>query len=121
MSTTVLIIEDEPMIALEIQETLKKNGFHCPEVATAVEEIFDKFRRVQPDVILMDINLRSYTDGVDAAHRLSLFGSTPVIFLTANEDPFIEKRAKAIQNSHYVRKPFDESELVDLINRVARR
>lgn len=119
MGATILIVEDEPMFALEIQETLKRNGFHCPEVATSVEQVFDKFNRLRPDVVLMDINLRSYTDGIDAAHRLSLFGPVPVVFLTANEDPYIEKRAKATENSYYVSKPFDEAELVGLLNRIA--
>ena len=118
MQKTLLIVEDEPIIALELQETLKRRGYAVPEIAGSADTVFEAFRRAKPDLVLMDINLRSYTDGIDAAKRLSLFGSTPIVFITANEDINVEKRARDTSNSYYIKKPFDEDRLVELIEQI---
>lgn len=115
---TILVVEDEPVLAMEIQETLQSHGFTVPAPVGSADGVLPAFRAVRPDVIIMDINLRSYTDGVDAAKRLSLFGRTPVIFLTANQDADVEKRARDTSNSYYLQKPYDEDRLVDLIEQV---
>ena len=118
MSKRLLIVEDEPIIALELQETLKRRGYDVPEIAGSADTVFEAFRSAKPDLVLMDINLRSYTDGIDAAKRLSLFGSTPIVFITANEDANVEKRARGTSNSYYIKKPFDEERLVELIEQI---
>jgi len=118
MGYTVLIVEDEPIVALELKETLIQHGYKVPEVATTADGVLEAFNRVKPALVLMDINLRSYTDGVDAAHRLGLFDDAPVVFLTGNRDPHVEKRARATSNSYYVQKPFDEDRLIELLDQI---
>lgn len=118
MSGILLIVEDEPIMALELKETLERRGFSVPEIVPSADTVVEAYARVRPDLVIMDIQLRSYIDGIDSAHRLSIFGSTPIMFLTANEDPGVERRARKTPNSYYVRKPYDEDRLVDLIEQI---
>lgn len=118
MSRKVLVVEDEPILAMEICEALAQRGFEVPEPVISADTVMKAFGQHRPDVVIMDINLRSYTDGVDAAKRLSLFGQVPVVFLTANQDPSVETRARGTTNSYYLKKPYDEDRLVDLIEQI---
>ncbi len=118
MGGTLLIIEDEPIMALELKATLEQRGYVVPEIVPSADTVVEAYARVRPDLIIMDIQLRSYIDGIDSAHRLTVFGSTPILFLTANEDTKVERRARNIKNSYYVRKPYDEDRLVELIEQI---
>ncbi|MCB0326756.1 MAG: response regulator [Bdellovibrionales bacterium] len=107
----ILIVEDEAIIAKDIQDQLINLGYQvCGKEATAAGAI-EKAKQMRPDVVLMDIQIQGDRDGVEAAQEISSRFGTPIIFLTAHADEHTLNRAKNIGPYGYILKPFDEGDL----------
>lgn len=113
----VLVAEDEPLIGADLEELLVALGYEVPRVIDSVDMVLPAFRDCRPDIVIMDIRLRSFNDGIDAARRLRLFSEVPVIFLSAHSDEATYKRAKDINSSVFLSKPLDENRLATEIAR----
>ena len=87
----VLVVEDEPIIGLQLQESIQAMGYEVPAVIDSGDEVLRAVLLHKPDLILMDINLRSFIDGLDAAKRVKLVCAVPVIFLTADPSKVSDK------------------------------
>jgi DNA-binding response OmpR family regulator len=107
----ILVVEDEPLVGLELKEGLEKKGYVVPDVIEAGEEFAAALSRYQPDLVLMDIHLRGKIDGVQAAARARTDFDVPVIYLTAYSDSDTLRRAAETDPSAFLLKPFDEQEL----------
>jgi CheY-like chemotaxis protein len=107
----ILIVEDEPLVALEIKESLERMGYEVPDVLDSGDEVLSSVMRFSPDLVLMDIHLNSFTDGIDAVQRLRLLNNTPVIYMTAYSNTEIRERAKRTEAEAYLLKPLSEDEL----------
>lgn len=112
----VLIVEDEKIIALDLQRRLQKFGYTVVHLASNAEEAVESAREYHPDIILMDIMLGGERDGVDAALEIKKTLSTPIVFLTAYADENTVERAKRAEPVGYVLKPFKERELQTTID-----
>lgn len=108
----ILITEDELIVALEIEETLKKLGYIVVGKVTSGEEAILKAGELTPDLVMMDIRLDGEMDGITAAKRISTLYDIPIIFLTAHSDEATLKRAIDVSPSGYLLKPFNERELL---------
>ncbi|MBW4443720.1 MAG: response regulator [Plectolyngbya sp. WJT66-NPBG17] len=116
MSTArVLIVEDESIIALDIQISLQNAGYQVVSIATNAEEALSDTAVLQPDLVLMDIRLRGEMDGVETAEQIRQMWQLPVIFLTAHADENTLSRAKRTQPFGYILKPFEDRELITMI------
>jgi hypothetical protein len=82
-ATDVLIIEDEPIIAMDIEELVQSCGHRVVGVASTERDAVDIARRTRPGLILADINLGAGGDGANAVSRILQSHRTPVIFVTA--------------------------------------
>jgi signal transduction histidine kinase len=111
----VLIVEDESIIALDIQTSLQNAGYHVVSIATTSEEALTDTADFQPDLVLMDIRLRGEIDGVETAEKIRQDWQLPVIFLTAHADDNTLNRAKKTQPFGYILKPFEDRELITMI------
>lgn len=111
----ILVVEDEAMVGLEVQESLKKAGYDVPEIVISFENIMPAFVRHKPDLIIMDINLNSFTDGVSAVQRMRILGDTPVLYLTAYRDSETKKRALSTNPAGYLVKPVSEETLLQAV------
>jgi len=109
--TKILIVEDENIVAKDIQNTLKSLGYLVAGVAASGEEAIQKTGETRPDLVLMDIMLRGYQDGVEAAQTILAQHNIPVIYLTAYTDDKTLQRAKITEPYGYILKPFEEREL----------
>jgi CheY-like chemotaxis protein len=100
----VLIIEDEPLIAMTLQSLTEENGATSTDIVdTEVDAIRSAARRT-PDVIISDVNLRSGT-GPDAVAAIrSASGPVPVIFITAMPRDSLKTSAR----DQVLGKPIDE-------------
>ncbi|MCX6049986.1 MAG: response regulator [Chloroflexi bacterium] len=107
----ILIVEDEGIVAMELQERLRVMGYIVTGVATTGEMAFEKATHLRPDLILMDIKLKGNMDGVMATEQIRAQFDIPVIFLTAYADEYTLQRAKMTVPYGYVLKPFEEREL----------
>lgn len=104
----VLIVEDDAIIGLHIQSSLKRMGYSVLGVALSGEEAIFQAEQLLPDLILMDISLAGNIDGITAAETIHKGMNLPIIFLTAFADSQTLQRAKITDPFGYILKPFDE-------------
>jgi len=107
----IMIVEDENIIAMDIQETLKGLGFGTA-VASNGEDAVTKATEERPDLVLMDIVLPGELDGIEAARKIREHLDIPVVYLTAYSDINTLHRAKITEPFGYLLKPLKERELL---------
>jgi diguanylate cyclase (GGDEF)-like protein/PAS domain S-box-containing protein len=108
----ILIVEDEQIVALDIQGTLESCGYTIVGQTHRGDEAIKKAAELHPDLIIMDIGLKGEMDGIEAAKQIRSRFDLPVIFLTAFANlPTIERARKA-EPYGYIIKPFEERDLV---------
>lgn len=107
----ILVVEDEAIVAKDLQYRLKKFGYTVPAIASSGEEAINKAVETSPDLVLMDIRLKGAMDGIEAAQEIYKRLDIPVIYLTAYADEKTLERAKITAPFGYILKPFKEREL----------
>lgn len=107
----ILVVDDERIVNLDIQATLKRLGYDIVGDAVSGSEAIEKASQFKPDLVLMDIKLRGEMDGVEAANFIIKSYDIPVIFLTAYSDDQTLNRAKLSGPFGYLLKPFEERDL----------
>ncbi|HEX5735266.1 MAG TPA: EAL domain-containing protein [Blastocatellia bacterium] len=107
----ILVVEDESIVALDIQDRLESLGYDVPATVASGERAVEQAGALSPDLVLMDIQLKGRMDGVEAADHIRQRFGIPVIYLTANADHPTVQRAKVTEPFGYVIKPFEEREL----------
>nr|WP_319375846.1 response regulator [uncultured Methanoregula sp.] len=113
---TVMVVEDELIIAENLKVTLTGMGYEVPPVAGTSDEALSTADSCLPDLILMDIILEgSPIDGVETARRIRSRHDIPVVFVTAYADDETLERVKVTEPSAYILKPFNERELYSAI------
>jgi two-component system cell cycle sensor histidine kinase/response regulator CckA len=108
---TILVVEDESIVAMDLQQRLGGMGYSVPAVASSREEALRKAAEVKPDLVLMDIRLKGYADGIEIAAQLRKLLDVPHVYLTAYSDPATLSRAKVTEPFGYIVKPFDDETL----------
>jgi len=114
-NSRILIVEDEGIIAKDIQSTLNRSGYSVIGIASSGEEAIKKAMEIHPDLVLMDIVLEGAMDGVEAAEHIRDHFDIPVVYLTAYSDDTTLQRAKITEPFGYILKPFQEKELYTTI------
>jgi PAS domain S-box-containing protein len=107
----ILVVEDEALVAADLEERLEVLGFEVCGVADSCEGAIADANALQPDLVLMDINLIGPRDGIDAAIEIHETSNIPVIFLTAYADDATLARIRPADPFGYIVKPFAEREL----------
>jgi PAS domain S-box-containing protein len=107
----LLIVEDESLVAADLEEQLTQFGYIVVGMADAATQAIDLARSLKPDLVLMDITLNGPTTGVEAAQAIVHEHNSPVIFLTAHTDETTIQRAKHTGPFGYLNKPFAKPEL----------
>ena len=107
----IVVVEDEGIVALDIQSKLEAMGYEVPAVAASASEALAKVEDLNPDLVLMDIQLEGDVDGVQAAEQITRQLRIPVVYLTAYSDETTVERAKSTHPLGYLLKPFEEREL----------
>ena len=108
---TILVVEDERIVAEDIQDRLLQLNYAVAATTGRGEEAVSLARRHNPDLVLMDIRLQGQMDGIEAGRIITEELHLPVVFLTANSDNDTLERAKAAEPFGYLLKPFVEQEL----------
>lgn len=109
--TTILIIEDELIIAKDLQNRLESEGYNVPEVCINGEEAMELIEIIKPDMVLIDIQLESQYDGIETAEKIRLNYNLPVIYMTAHVNNDVLERIKLTQPSGFLMKPINYTEL----------
>ena len=111
----ILIVEDESVIAMDIEEALLSLNYDVIGKAASSAEAMELISRKKPELVLMDIYLEGDVDGIETAAKVKAQYNIPVIFLTAYADKSTLDRAKIIEPYGYVLKPFRQTELRTVI------
>jgi DNA-binding LytR/AlgR family response regulator len=109
--TNILVVEDESIVAKDIQHSLKKLGYIVVGICSTGEDAIKVTEEVKPDLILMDIMLKGDMSGIDAATHIREKYNIPVIYLTAYADESTLSKAKVSEPYGYIIKPFKEIDL----------
>ncbi|MBD2516700.1 response regulator [Nostoc sp. FACHB-973] len=107
----VLVVEDEYILAINLQESLESLGYTVLDIADSAETAIEKATQLRPNLILMDIRLRGEVDGIQAAEQIWHYLQIPVIYLTGHSDKSTVERATLTSPFGYILKPIREQEL----------
>lgn len=107
----ILIVEDEMIIAANISLQLTSLGYEVIGIIPRGEEALIHIKEHQPDIVLLDINLKGKIDGIETALLMQQDFNIPIIYLTANADDANFNRAKATNPYAFISKPFKKLDL----------
>ncbi|MBW4576676.1 MAG: response regulator [Aphanothece sp. CMT-3BRIN-NPC111] len=110
-NTKLLVVEDEEIVAFDIESTLNTLGYDVIAVVPSGEEAIQEAATSKPDLVLMDIRLKGSMDGIQASESIIKHFNIPVVYLTAHADAATLERAKITTPFGYLVKPFEESAL----------
>jgi CheY-like chemotaxis protein len=108
---SVLIVEDEGIIARDLRRTLSALGYAVTGMVSTGSEALKVLSTVSADLVLMDIRIDGHLDGIETAERIRERFGIPVIFLTAHSDPSTLGRAMSAEPFGYILKPFTPEDL----------
>lgn len=115
----ILIIEDDKKIREELSTFLSKNGYHC-EVLCDFERIIEEILAVNPDLVLLDINL-PFLDGYYICRELSRQSVIPIIVVTSRDTELDELMAMNFGADDFITKPYNTQILLAHISSVLKR
>lgn len=113
----VMIIEDEMVTAMSIKMELENIGYEICGLVNSGEKAIASLDQENPNVVLMDINLKGKIDGIEAAIKLRDRQKLPIIFLSGNDDEETRKRASVVKPIAYLNKPTEIDDLKQAIDK----
>jgi len=115
---TILVVEDDGLIALYLTELLEKTGYLVVAASSGESALKVLEKSPVPDLILMDIGLAGSLDGIETLLEIRKQFSMPVIFITAYTSPGILERIRDVGPDGYIVKPFLDKDLLDLVRKI---
>lgn len=112
---TILIVEDEFIIADVLQNMLQAAGYHVYGIACTAEEAVVLISRFKPDFVLLDIYLKGKMNGTDLAHKLTE-RNVPFIYISANSNEKVLEAAKVTNPYGFVIKPFRDKDVLTALD-----
>ena len=107
----VLLVEDESIVAKDIQLSLKRLGYNVLGIENTGEKAISSARKLDPDIIIMDIMLKGKINGIEASEKIRKEQNIPIIYLTAYADENTLSKAKITEPYAYIIKPYKEIDL----------
>jgi len=111
----VLVVEDERIISLEIRLILQKLGYEVVGSLQSGDQVLEKVKTLNPDLILMDIMLEGDTDGIQTIEEVRKVSDVPVIYMTAYSDHNTRERANATNPTNFLVKPIPMKILEEIV------
>ncbi len=118
---SILIVEDEAIVALDIRKSLESLGYNIAGMASSGEEAMDIARDTRPHLVIMDIVLPGKMDGIETASQIHAEIDCPIIYLTAHSDRATVERATETMQYGYLVKPITTNELYSAIETTLQR
>ena len=107
----ILIVEDEPVLALDLASKLRKLDYEIIDIVSTGEVAINLVQQTEPDLIFMDIKLKGAIDGIETATQILQIKDIPIIYLTACADEETVERAEHTGSYGYMIKPCKQIEL----------
>ena len=115
----VLVVDDEKLMVKAIKLSLEQEGYQV-EIAGDGAEGLRVFKRVHPDLVLLDL-MMPVMDGTQMMRELRSFSQVPVVVITARADTFDKVSLLELGADDYVTKPFETREVIARVRAVLRR
>lgn len=113
--TKILIVEDETIVALDIQHALIRLNFEVTDMVTNYDDALQSAKNKIPDILLTDIRLKNSKNGIEIAKDIQKIAQIPIIYLTAFSDDETIREAVKTDPISYMLKPFKRDELKSTI------
>ena len=113
----ILIVEDDFLVAEDIEAALRDEGFHVVGVANSAGRAIELAAASNPALILMDIRLAGGSDGIDAAIQIYRDHGIRCLFASAHSDAHARRRAELAQPLGWLQKPYTIAQVVDSVRR----
>jgi DNA-binding NarL/FixJ family response regulator len=113
----VLIVEDEPVVALDLSATVQHHGHSVCAVATSGEEAVELAATLEPDIVFMDYKLEGELNGLQAAKQIRARQRARIVFVTAQQDPATRREIMASEPFAFIPKPVSEHAVAEVLNR----
>jgi len=111
----VLVVEDDFLVATEVETALTEAGFHVAGLAVTAEEAIALAVSEHPALVVMDVRLIGKRDGIDVAIELFRDHGIRCVFATAHCDPEARKRAAPADPLGWLQKPYTMASLIEMI------
>lgn len=116
----VLLIEDDVNLAFMTIDGLESEGFQVSHL-TKGEEVMTAIKKYQPDIVLLDVNLKGAMNGFEVSKKIRQTSRIPIIFTTSRAQIDDVQEGFGIGNVDYLKKPFGIRELILRINELLSR
>lgn len=108
---TVIIVEDDLILNLLYENYLERLDFETEGELVYGKTAIETAKKIDPDLIIMDISLEGEIDGIEAMLKIREFSDVPVIYITGNSDPYHVERAAETDYLDYLTKPIEFEDL----------
>lgn len=115
MKKRILIIEDEPLIALDLQQLLEQEGYEVFTDYQTVENVLYLLDSWSPDIVLLDIELNEKKTGIDVASFIHQNTSIPFCFISSYADPNTLEKVKHTHPKGFIVKPFKTQDVISTV------
>ncbi len=112
----ILIVEDQPIVALDYSNCLERKGYSCICFSKG-REALENIKSDRHDIALLDIRLKDDVSGIEVGKVLKFF-SVPTIFISAFSDPEDHLKAARLQPAHIFNKPVNMNDLLIAVEKI---
>ncbi len=113
----VIIVEDDLILNLLYESYLERLGFETEGELVYGKTAIEAAKKLDPDLIIMDISLEGDIDGIDAMLEIRKFSDVPVIYITGNSDTYHHERARETDYLDYLTKPIEFDDLKNAVEK----
>ena len=121
MANKILVVEDEGLVAKNIERWLIQEGYDVIDTPPTAEEALDLVHDESPDLVLMDIQLAGEMTGIEAADVMDQQQNIPIVYLTAQTDEETIQQAESTNPFGFLSKPIDQDDLLATVRMVLRK
>ncbi len=121
MALRVLIVEDEAILALDLEGQVEDAGHVVVGIAADAGQAIHAAETTRPDMAFMDLRLANGSSGIDAARALHERWNIPCVFISANLDPDMRERIMPLDPIGFISKPFHPRRIEEALADAARR
>ena len=121
MAARIMIVEDEQIVAADLESKLRRMGHEVVGITASGEEAVLVADRVRPELVLMDIQLQGQMSGIEAAKRIQRNTAAQIIFITAYAGVFLRDPAQMRPPGMCISKPFSQYELLAALDAAFRK
>lgn len=114
----ILIVEDEIILAMDVQGSLEQEGYKVTGIADSAEKAMAKIDQVKPDLVIMDVKIMGKVDGIETGREIINNHSIPIIFITGNVNDLTLKKIEEMRPAGLLSKPIMMDDLISLVREV---